>query len=137
MVVPLSGPFIQSLVATDVCTGWTEAVSLLARERSLVVAGLEAIAKQLPFPVLGIDCANSSVFNNDTLVRYCADRGIEFTRSRAYRSNDQAWTKQKNGSVVGRYVGHDRYSSQIAAQTMEHLYGALRRYVNFFSPRSC
>ena len=58
-------------VATDVCTGWTEAVPLLAREQSLVVAGLETIAKQLPFPVLGIDSDidsdNVSVFINDTL----------------------------------------------------------------------
>ena len=51
----MGGSFVYSLVATDVCTGWTEAVPLLAREQSLVVAGLEAIAKQLPFRVLGID----------------------------------------------------------------------------------
>ena len=37
----LSGSFIHSLVATDICTGWTEAVPLLAREQSLVVEGLE------------------------------------------------------------------------------------------------
>ena len=39
---PLSGSFIHSLVATDVCTGWTEAVPLLAKEQSLIVEGLEA-----------------------------------------------------------------------------------------------
>ena len=131
---PLSGSFIHSLVATDICTGWTEAVPLLAREQSLVVAGLEAIGQLLPFPVLGIDSDNDSVFINDTLVQYCADRGIEFTRSRAYRSNDQAWIEQKNGSVVRRFVGHDRYSGQVAGQTMAYLYEALRLYVNFFQP---
>ena len=61
------GSIIYSLVATDVCTGWTEAVPLLAREQNLVVAGLEAIAKQLPFPVLGIDSDNDGAFINDTL----------------------------------------------------------------------
>ena len=130
----MRGSFVASLVAADVCTGWTEAVPLLAREQSLVVAGLEAIAKQPPFPVLGIDSDNDSVFINDTLTQYCADRGIEFTRSQAYRSNDQAWIEQKNGSVVRRFVGHDRYSGQVAGQTMAHLYEALRRYVNFFQP---
>ena len=102
---PPSGSFIHSLVATDICTGWTEAVSLLAREQSLVVAGLEAVGKQLAFPLLGIDSDIDSVFINETLVQYCADRGIEFTRSRAYRSNDQAWIEQKDGSVVRRLVG--------------------------------
>ena len=52
---PLSGSFIHSLVATDICTGWTEAVPLLAREQSLVVEGLEAIGQRLPFRIRGID----------------------------------------------------------------------------------
>ena len=86
----MGGSFVHSLVATDVCTGWTEAVPLLAREQSLVVAGLEAISAQLPFPVRGIDSDNGSVFINDALTDYCSGRGIEFTRSRAYRKNDQA-----------------------------------------------
>ena len=128
------GSFIYSLVATDVCTGWTEAVPLLAREQNLVVAGLEAIAGQLPFPVLGIDSDNDSVFINDTLTRYCANRGIEFTRSRAYRKNDQAWVEQKNGAVIRRFLGHERYSGQVAGQTIAHLHGAMRLYVNYFQP---
>ena len=130
----MGGSFVYSLVATDVCTGWTEAVPLLAREQSLVVAGLEAIAAQLPFPVLGIDSDNDSVFINDTLTQYCTNRGIEFTRSRAYRKNDQAWVEQKNGAVIRRFLGHERYSGQVAGQTIAHLHGAMRLYVNYFQP---
>ena len=73
----MRGSFIHSLVATDVCTGWIEVVPLLTREQSMVVAGLEAIARQLSVPVLGIDSGN------DSLTDYCSARGIEFTRSRA------------------------------------------------------
>ena len=102
--------------------------------RSLVAAGLEAIGRQLTFPVKGIDSDNDSVFINDTLTQYCAERGIEFTRSRPYRKNDQAWIEQKNGAVVRHYVGHDRYSGSVAGPTMAHLYGAVRRYVNYFQP---
>ena len=131
---PLSGSFIHSLVVTDVCTGWTEAVPLLVKEQSLIVEGLEAIGQRLPFSICGIDSDNDGAFVNETLFKYCADRGIEFTRSRAYRSNDQAWIEQKNGNVVRRFVGHDRYSGQVAGQTMAQLYGALRLYVNFFQP---
>ena len=92
------------------------------------------IGQRLPFPIRGIDSDNDGAFINETLIGYCADRGIEFTRSRAYRSNDQAWIEQKNGNVVRRFVGHDRYSGQVAGQTMAQLYGALRLYVNFFQP---
>ena len=130
----VSGAFIHSLVATDVCSGWTEAVPLLAREQSLVVEGLEAIAGVFPVPVRGIDSDNDSVFINETVVGYCAQNAIEFTRSRAYRKNDQAWIEQKNGSVIRRFVGHDRYSGAVAGQTLAHLYGAMRLYVNYFQP---
>ena len=119
---------------SSICTGWTEAVPLLAREQSLVVAGLEAIGRQLPFPVKGIDSDNDSVFINATLTQHCAERGIEFTRSRPYRKNDQAWIEQKNGAVVRHFAGHDRYSGAVAGQTMAHLYGAVRQYVNYFQP---
>ena len=130
----MGGSFVYSLVATDVCTGWTEAVPLLAREQSLVVAGLEAIAVQMPFPVRGIDSDNDSVFINDTLTEYCSVRSIEFTRSRAYRKNDQAWVEQKNGAVIRRFLGHERYSGQVAGQTIAHLHQAMRLYVNYFQP---
>ena len=50
---PLSGSFIHSLVTTDICTGWTEAVPLLAREQSLIVEGLGGIGQRLPFRIRG------------------------------------------------------------------------------------
>ena len=131
---PLSGSFIHSLVVTDVCTGWTEAVPLLARDQGLVLAGLEAIQRQLPFPIRGIDSDNDGAFINETLLEWTSRQGIEFTRSRAYRSNDQVYIEQKNGAVVRRFVGHHRYSGPLAVQMLVQLYRALRLYVNCFQP---
>ena len=74
------------------------------------------------------------MFSNDTLTEYCADLGIEFTRSRAYRKNNQAWVEQKNGAVIRRFLGHERYSGQVAGQTIAHRHGVMRRYVNYFQP---
>ena len=107
---------------------------LLAREQSLVVEGIEAISGVFPVPICGIDSDNDSVVINETLVGYCEGRSIELTRSRAYRKNDQAWIEQKNGSVIRRFVGHERYSGAIAGQALAHLYGAMRLYVNYFQP---
>ena len=74
----LWGSMIHSMVATHICTGWNEAVPQLARDQSLMVAGLEAIGRQLPFPVKGIYSDNDSVFISETLIKYCAEWGIEF-----------------------------------------------------------
>ena len=78
--------------------GLDRAVPLLVREQSLVVQGFEASAHQIPVPIRGID--NGSAFLNETLPNYCADRQIEFTRSRAYRKNDQTWIEQHEHGLV-------------------------------------
>jgi Integrase core domain len=130
----MQGTFLWSLVATDVCSGWTEAVPLLAREQSLVAQGLTLIRSQLPVPVLGLDCDNDSAFINDTLLAYCQQHQLELTRSRAYQKNDQAWIEQKNGAVVRRFVGYERLSGVVAGQCLGQLFQAVRLYVNHFQP---
>jgi hypothetical protein len=130
----MHGTFLWNLVATDVCSGWTEVVPLMAREQSLVVEGLEVIRRQFPIPVLGIDSDNDSAFINDTLVGYCQQQRLEFTRSRAYRKNDQAWIEQKNGAVVRRFVGYERFSGMVAGQCFAQLFQAVRLFVNHFQP---
>ena len=130
----MSGQFLHSLVATDVCSGWTEAVPLLAREQSLVVEGLRMIRSQFPVPMLGIDSDNDGAFINDTLAGFCECEKIVLTRSRVYQKNDQAWIEQKNGAVIRKYVGHDRFSGIVTGQVMAQLFAAVRLYVNFFQP---
>ena len=130
----LSGSFIHSLVATDVCSGWTEAIPLLAREQSLVVAGIQAIGQQFPINILGINSDNDSAFINDTLLYFCKQADITFTRSRPYRKNDQAWIEQKNGSVIRRFAGYERFSGPVAGQALAKLHALVRLYVNYFQP---
>jgi hypothetical protein len=130
----VQGTFLWSLVATDVCSGWTEAVPLVAREQTLVTEGLEVMRRQFPVPILGIDSDNDSAFINETLLAYCQNQKLEFTRSRAYQKNDQAWIEQKNGAVVRRFVGYERFSGIVAGQCLAQLFQAVRLFVNHFQP---
>src|SRR5712691_4673235 len=52
---------------------------------------------------------------NETVRDYCEKAGVEFTRCRPYRKNDQAWVEQKNGAVVRRTVGYRRFEGLEAA----------------------
>jgi hypothetical protein len=130
----MQGVFLWSLSATDVCSGWTEAVALVAREQSLVVEGLEVLRCQFPIPILGIDLDNDNAFINETLLAYCQQQKWEFTRSRAYQKNDQAWIEQKNGAVVRRFVGYQRHSGMAAGQCLGRLFQFVRLFVNYFQP---
>lgn len=84
------GSFVQTLTMTDIATGWTECAPLLVREQTVLVAVLSEIRKRMPFPLLGFDTDNDSVFMNETVLSYCKEAGVEFTRCRPYRKNDQA-----------------------------------------------
>ena len=96
--------------------------------------GTQRVAQALPFPLLGFDTDNDSVFINETVRDYCAGSGVAFTRCRPYRKNDQAWVEQKNGSVVRRLVGYRRFEGVAAAAALARLYAASRLFVNFFQP---
>jgi hypothetical protein len=128
------GSFVQTLVLTDIATGWTECAPLLVREQRLLTEVLSEMRKMLPFALLGLDTDNDSVFMNETVRDYCLAAGVEFTRCRPYRKNDQAWVEQKNGSVVRRAVGYRRFEGLEAATVLARLYAALRLFVNFFQP---
>lgn len=128
------GFYVHSLVMTDIATAWTECMALLTRNQTLIVEAYERVKTELPIPFLGLDTDNDSAFMNDTVVEFCKDSGIEFTRSRAYKKNDQAWVEQKNGAIVRRLVGYGRLSGHKALATLNELYAVSRLHINFFQP---
>ena len=85
------GSYGQTLALTDVATGWTECAPVLVREQTLMTEVLSELRKLLPSRLLGLDSDNDSVFMNETVRDYCTVAGVEFTRSRPHRKNDQAW----------------------------------------------
>jgi hypothetical protein len=132
----MEGRFLWTLMATDIATGWSESLPIVMRDGAVVLTALQLIRRQLPFPLRGIDADNDPVFMNQLMEAWCDRPGQEIvlTRSRAYKSNDQAWVEQKNGMLVRRVVGYQRLVSLEAAQVLGELYGALRLFTNLFQP---
>lgn len=128
------GSFLNTLVLTDIATGWTECLALLRRSEADVLGALAQARQRLPFPLLGVDTDNGGEFINYEMLRYCRQEEITFTRCRPYKKNDQAHVEEKNNSIVRRLVGYDRYEGVAAWRALEALYRVLRLYVNFFQP---
>jgi len=82
------GSFVQTLTLTDIATGWTECAPLLVREQKLLAEVLSETRQRMPFPLLGFDTDNDSVFMNETVRDYRLAAGTAFTRCRPYRKND-------------------------------------------------
>jgi hypothetical protein len=129
------GEFAHSLNLTDIHTTWVETRAVLGRGQHAVRAALEAMRQTLPFRLQGIDSDNGSEFINAHLVRYCRNHGIQFTRGRPYKKDDNAHIEQKNWTHVRKLVGYVRYASPAAVAALNALYQhELRLFQNLFLP---
>lgn len=126
--------YINTLDAVDISTTWTEKRALMGKGERLTVEAFEQLEKRFPFPVLGIDSDNGSEFINWHFLRLAQRRRITFTRSRAYRKNDQAHIEQKNFSTVRKIIGYRRLETEKQLAILNRIYQLLSDYLNFFIP---
>ena len=129
-----SGEYCLTLDATDVFSGWVELRPTLNKAHKWVLEALEGIHASLPFPFLGLDGDNGSEFINSALLKWCNSEHIQFTRSRAYRKNDNCFVEQKNNSCVRNYIGYDRFSTPAHRDALARVYRSLCPLLNYFMP---
>lgn len=130
----VDGDFVHTLVMTDIATGWTECLAMPFRNHAFVIELVERVRSALPFVLRGLDCDNDTAFMNEGVFDFCKSTGIELTRSRPYKKNDQAWVEQKNGSIVRRLVGYGKLRGLEDTETLASLYAVSRLYINYFQP---
>lgn len=131
----LSGEFLWTLNATDIYSQWTESYCVLNKSEYEVLSALNAILSRLPFKVLSINSDNGSEFINWELLRYCKSNNIQFTRTRPYKKDDNAYIEQKNWSNVRKLIGWDRYEGIKSQDLLNSLYYEnLRIFFNLFMP---
>jgi hypothetical protein len=130
------GEFIHSsLNQTDIHTTWVETRAVLGKAQHRVKEAMDEMRLTLPFKLRGIDSDNGSEFINDHLYRYCQGLGIQFTRGRPYKKDDNAHIEQKNWTHVRKIFGYVRYDSQQALDAINDLYrNELRLFQNLFQP---
>jgi hypothetical protein len=132
-----SGEVIWMLDSTDICTTWVEMRAMYGRGQHATVEQLADIEAHLPFPWLGLDSDNGGEFINQHVLKWCQrDRAnpIYYTRSRPYKSNDNAHIEQKNWTHVRQWFGYERHdNADVRALINELAAGKLRQFVNLFS----
>ena len=95
---------------------------------------LEAILHQFPFLILGFHVDNGSEYINYTIAEMMGVMMVEFTKSRACRSQDNALVEGKNGAIIRKLMGYGHIPSE-HAETLQKFYTAqLNPYLNFHRP---
>jgi hypothetical protein len=128
-------PGVYHLNAVDTVTQWevlgcTETIS-----EGHLIPVLEAMLHQFPFRILGFHCDNGSEFLNHTVVKLLNKLLVEeFTKSRAYRTTDNALVEGKNGAVVRKHLGYGPIAAEYAEAGQRFYTVHLNRYLNFHRP---
>jgi hypothetical protein len=128
-------PGVYHLNAVDTVTQW-QVVGCVQTicERDLIPV-LEAMLHQFPFRILGFHCDNGSEFLNKNVVQLLNKLLVkEFTKSRAYRTTDNALVEGKNGAVVRKQIGHGAIGAEHAEELQKFYTAYFNPYLNFHRP---
>ena len=95
---------------------------------------LKDLLAQYPFPILGIHADNGSEYINHTVARLLNKMLIEFTKSRANRSQDNALVEGKNGAIIRKHMGYGYIASEHAEELQRFYKEHLNVYLNYHRP---
>jgi hypothetical protein len=131
------GDYVNSLTFTELFSGWTENRAIWNKSGEAVLMQLRELETGVPYVMKDFHTDNGGEFLNWALHRHLTGRTVKmpWTRSRAYRKNDNAHCEQKNWTHVRQLFGHDRFEHPELVPLMNDLYGKeWSQFTNHFKP---
>ena len=132
-----AGNYVNSLTFTELFSGWTENRAVWNKSSHAILAQVKELEGPVPFPITSFHSDNGSEFLNWPLYEYLTGRPLKvpWTRSRAYRKNDNAHCEQKNWTHVRQLLGYERFGHLELVPLLNDLYGQeCSQYQNHFRP---
>jgi hypothetical protein len=131
------GDYVNSLTFTELFSGWTENRAVWNKSGDAVLVQLRELETTVPYAMKDFHTDNGGEFLNWALHRHLTGRAVKlpWTRSRAYRKNDNAHCEQKNWTHVRQLFGHDRFEHPELVPLMNELYSQeWSQFTNHFKP---
>jgi len=127
-------PGIYHINAVDTVTQWQVVGCVETISERYLLPVLEAMLHQMPFLTRGFHCDNGSEFINYQVAGLLEKLRVEFTKSRAYRTTDNALVEGKNGAVIRKHIGFGPIQSQYAEDFQKFFTAHLNPYLNYHRP---
>ncbi len=125
---------VYHINAVDTVTQWQVVGCASKISEQFLIPVLEAMLHQFPFRILGFHADNGSEFINHTLAMLLGKLLIEFTKSRANRSQDNALVEGKNGAIIRKHIGYGHIASEHAEALQKFYTAHLNPYLNYHRP---
>lgn len=125
---------LYHLNAVDEATQMQCVVSVERISERFLIPALNQLLDSFPFVILGFHSDNGSEYINHRVAQLLEKLRIDFTKSRARQTNDNALVESKNGSVVRKHLGYAHIPGRFAARVNAFSSGVLTPYLNFHRP---
>jgi hypothetical protein len=134
-----AGQYVNTITLTDVDSTWTENRAVFSKKALDVRRQFSDWDRTLPFELLAVNVDNGSEFLNNEMVNFMrrenGKKPITFTRSRAYKKNDNCYVEQKNYTHVRELFGYERIEDSALVAPMDEIYKTCWNPLqNFFLP---
>lgn len=127
-------PGLYHLNAVDTVTQWEVVGCVESISERHLLPVLLAMLEQFPFRILGFHSDNGSEFINRLVAKLLEKLRVEFTKSRANRTTDNALVEGKNGAVVRKHIGYGPIAAEHAATFQSFYTMYFNDYLNYHRP---
>lgn len=125
---------VYHINAVDEVTQFEVVFSVKKISEAYLIPILKLLLKAFPFKIINFHSDNGSEYINDKVAGLLNKLLIEFTKSRARHTNDNALVESKNASIVRKYIGYGHISQKWADEINEFNQRYLNPYINYHRP---
>ena len=86
-----SGQYINTISHTDISSHWWEGEATIGKGKARTLEAIKRARERFPFELIEIHPDNGTSFINYFIYDYTKEEGIDFSRCRAYKNNDNCF----------------------------------------------
>ncbi len=125
---------VYHINAVDEVTQFEIVCTVEKISESYLIPVIKLLLGSFPFEIKGFHSDNGSEYINYRVLKLLNKLLIEFTKSRARHSNDNALVESKNGSIIRKHLGYEHIPQKWASSINKFNQDFLNPYINYHRP---
>ncbi len=128
----LKGDMVYTVNGVDPAILWSNRRAQWNKGERATLESVEYVERQMPSDTKSRHSDSGSEFLNYYFLDETEKSHIDQTRSRAGRKNDNAFIEERNGHIVRKWIGYERFDTEAHVAALNAVYEKLDLYLNHF-----
>jgi hypothetical protein len=128
----LKGNLVYTVNGVDPAVLWSNRWAQWNKGETATMESVEYIERQIPSDTKSRHSDSGTEFLNFYFLEKSERAHIAQTRSRSGKKNDNAFVEERNGHIVRKWIGYERYDTVRHVAALNAVYEKLDLYLNHF-----